>query len=50
MTQKSVSPGTGRRERGELMLGFLAELNIVSVALFLKKKTVMRNSKTFGPN
>lgn len=50
LTQKSESPGTGRRERGEVMLGFLAEFNIVSVAqaLFLKKK-VMKRGKTFSP-
>lgn len=52
LTQKSESPGTGRRERGEVMLGFLAELNIISVAqaLFLKKKKkVMKRGKTFSP-
>lgn len=49
LTQKSESPGTGRRERGEVTLGFLTEFNIVSAvqALFLKK--VMKKGKIFSP-
>lgn len=31
LTQKSESPGTGRRERVEIVPGFLAEFNTVSV-------------------
>lgn len=50
LTQNSESPGTERRERGEVMLGLLADFNIVSVAQasFLKKK-VMKRGKTFSP-
>lgn len=45
LTQKSESPGTGRREKGKLMLEFFAELSIVSVsqALFLKNKQKKKN-------
>lgn len=40
LTQKSESPGTGRRETGKVVLDFFAELSTVSVsqALFLKNK------------
>lgn len=46
LTQKSESPGTGRREKGKLMLEFFAELSIVSVsqALFLKNNKKNPNS------
>lgn len=48
LTQKSESPGTGRQDKGKVMLEFFVEFSIVSVsqALLLKKK----NQKTPNSN
>lgn len=47
LTQKSESPGTGRREKGKVVLEFLDEFSIVSVsqALFLQKKKNHKRTK-----
>lgn len=51
LAQKSESPGTGRRERGEVTLGFLTALSIASVAqaLLLKKKKQKPFSTKINP-